>query len=57
MRRSHPQTDRFRDRHVPIWAGLAVSGRIQRDTPAYGPLRTADQLRRDLAAARRYNDQ
>jgi predicted dinucleotide-binding enzyme len=28
--------------------------RVQRDTPAYGPRRTADALRRDLAAARRY---
>jgi hypothetical protein len=28
--------------------------RIQRDTPGYGPRRTAEELRRDLAAARRY---
>ncbi len=32
---------------------LAESWRIQRDTPGYGPRRNADQLRRDLAAARR----
>jgi predicted dinucleotide-binding enzyme len=30
--------------------------RIQRDTPGYGPRRTADELRRDLAAAKRYAD-
>ncbi len=27
--------------------------RIQRDTPGYGPRRTAEELRRDLAAAER----
>ena len=32
---------------------LRDSWRIQRDTPGYGPRRTADELRRDLAAARR----
>jgi len=32
---------------------LSESWRIQRDTPGYGPRRTADQLRRDLADARR----
>jgi len=32
---------------------LADSWRIQRDTPGYGPRRTADELRRDLAAAQR----
>jgi 8-hydroxy-5-deazaflavin:NADPH oxidoreductase len=32
---------------------LAESWRIQRDTPGYGPRRTADELRRDLAAAER----
>ena len=32
---------------------LSESWRIQRDTPGYGPRRTADQLRRDLAAAER----
>ena len=32
---------------------LAESWRIQRDTPGYGPRRTADELRRDLDAARR----
>jgi predicted dinucleotide-binding enzyme len=36
---------------------LAEGWRIQRDTPGYGPRRTAEQLRRDLAAARRYRDQ
>jgi len=32
---------------------LSESWRIQRDTPGYGPRRTADELRRDLAAAMR----
>jgi predicted dinucleotide-binding enzyme len=32
---------------------LSESWRIQRDTPGYGPRRTADELRADLAAARR----
>ena len=32
---------------------LTESWRIQRDTPGYGPRRTADELREDLAAARR----
>lgn len=32
---------------------LGDSWRIQRDTPGYGPRRTADELRRDLAAAQR----
>jgi len=32
---------------------LADSWRIQRDTPGYGPRRTADELRRDIAAAQR----
>jgi predicted dinucleotide-binding enzyme len=32
---------------------LAESWRIQRDTPGYGPRRTAEELRRDLAAAQR----
>jgi len=32
---------------------LADSWRIQRDTPGYGPRRTAAELRRDLAAAER----
>ena len=39
-------------------AGLLKEGwRIQRDTPGYGPRRTAEELGRDLAAARRYADQ
>jgi predicted dinucleotide-binding enzyme len=33
---------------------LREGWRIQRDTPGYGPRRTAEELRRDLAAARRY---
>lgn len=38
-------------------AGALREGwRIQRDTPGYGPRRTADELRRDLAAAKRYAD-
>jgi predicted dinucleotide-binding enzyme len=32
---------------------LSESWRIQRDTPGYGPRRTAEELRRDLAAAER----
>jgi predicted dinucleotide-binding enzyme len=36
---------------------LSEGWRIQRDTPGYGPRRTADQLRDDLAAAKRYADQ
>ena len=35
---------------------LSEGWRIQRDTPAYGVHRTADQLRTDLAAAKRYRD-
>ncbi len=35
---------------------LREGWRIQRDTPGYGPRRTAKELRRDLAAARRYAD-
>jgi len=32
------------------------SWRIQRDTPGYGPRRTAAELRQDLAAAKRYEE-
>jgi predicted dinucleotide-binding enzyme len=35
---------------------LAEGWRIQRDTPGYGPRRNAEELRGDLAAARRYKD-
>jgi predicted dinucleotide-binding enzyme len=35
---------------------LKEGWRIQRDTPGYGPRRTSAELRRDLAAARRYRD-
>jgi len=35
---------------------LKESWRIQRDTPGYGPRRTAEELRKDLAAAKRYAD-
>ena len=35
---------------------LAEGWRIQRATPGYGPRRTAEELRGDLAAARRYRD-
>jgi hypothetical protein len=35
---------------------LKEGWRIQRDTPGYGPRRTAEALRRDLAAAKRYRD-
>jgi predicted dinucleotide-binding enzyme len=38
-------------------AGSLKEGwRIQRDTPGYGPRRNAEELRRDLAAAKRYRD-
>ena len=33
---------------------LKEGWRIQRDTPGYGPRRNADELRADLAAAKRY---
>jgi 8-hydroxy-5-deazaflavin:NADPH oxidoreductase len=33
---------------------LSEGWRIQRDTPGYGPRRTAEELRKDLAAAKRY---
>jgi hypothetical protein len=36
---------------------LREGWRIQRDTPGYGPRRTAEELRRDLAAATRYAHQ
>jgi len=36
---------------------LKEGWRIQRDTPGYGPRRNAEELTRDLAAARRYADQ
>ena len=36
---------------------LKEGWRIQRDTPGYGPRRTAQELRQDLAAAKRYADQ
>jgi len=36
---------------------LKEGWRIQRDTPGYGPQRTAEELRKDLAAAKRYTDQ
>ena len=35
---------------------LSEGWRIQRDTPGYGPRRTAEELRSDLAAAKRYAD-
>ena len=35
---------------------LKEGWRIQRDTPGYGPRRTAEELRNDLAAAKRYAD-
>ena len=36
---------------------LKEGWRIQRDTPGYGPRRTAEELRKDLAAAKRYSEQ
>lgn len=36
---------------------LKEGWRIQRGTPGYGPRRTAEELRGDLAAAKRYADQ
>ena len=39
-------------------AGLLKEGwRIQLDTPGYGARRTAEELRKDLASAKRYADQ
>lgn len=35
---------------------LAEGWRIQRDTPGYGPRRNAEELKKDLAAAKRYRD-
>jgi hypothetical protein len=35
---------------------LKEGWRIQRDTPGYGPRRNAEELWRDLAAAKRYRD-
>jgi len=35
---------------------LKEGWRIQRDTPGYGPRRTAEELRKDLAAAKRYRE-
>jgi predicted dinucleotide-binding enzyme len=35
---------------------LKEGWRIQRGTPGYGPRRTAEELRQDLAAAKRYAD-
>jgi predicted dinucleotide-binding enzyme len=35
---------------------LKEGWRIQRETPGYGPRRNAEELRRDLAAAKRYRD-
>lgn len=35
---------------------LSEGWRIQRDTPGYGPRRNAEELRRDLATAKRYRD-
>lgn len=38
-------------------AGLLKEGwRIQRDTPGYGPRRNAEELKKDLASAKRYRD-
>jgi predicted dinucleotide-binding enzyme len=36
---------------------LSEGWRIQRDTPGYGPRRNVEELRRDLAAAKRYAQQ
>ena len=35
---------------------LEEGWRIQRDTPGYGPRRNAEELRKDLASARRYSE-
>jgi predicted dinucleotide-binding enzyme len=45
--------DRFGFDVVDLGA-LKEGWRIQRDTPGYGPRRTAEELRRDVAAAKRY---
>jgi len=36
---------------------LSEGWRIQRDTPGYGPRRTGEELRQDLASAKRYAEQ
>jgi predicted dinucleotide-binding enzyme len=36
---------------------LKEGWRIQRDTPGYGPRHNVEELRTDLAAAKRYRDQ
>ena len=36
---------------------LKEGWRIQRDTAGYGPRRTAEDLRKDLASAKRYAEQ
>ena len=47
--------DRFGFDAVDI-GPLAESWRIQPETPAYGPRRNADELRADIAAAKRHRD-
>ena len=47
---------RGRRRLVVELEPLSEGWRIQRDTPGYGPRRTADELRADVAAAKRYRD-
>ena len=48
---------RLLDQFGSVDAGPLKEGwRIQRDTPGYGPRRTAEELRRDLASAKRYRD-
>jgi len=42
---------------APDHSPLKEGWRIQRDTPGYGPRRTAEEIRGDLAAAKRYADQ
>jgi hypothetical protein len=43
--------------YIPVKEYKRQEGwRIQRDTPGYGPRHNADELRRDLMVAMRYND-
>ena len=54
---AHVSQTRGRPHKMPVSKGALAEGwRIQRDTPGYGPRHDAEQLRADLAAAKRYRD-
>ena len=42
--------------YYPQPGPLREGWRVQRDTPGYGPRRNAEELKRDLATAKRYRD-